>query len=248
MKQKIKIMNHKQQPSDEEIQDYMNFDRLLESRKRALSASRRTAVLKWSIAVLTATIALTGLYFLKNDSAKIAQRQQPEDLAQPQSAAPLMPLDSVLIEGETSKVKGENAEIVQRQVPVTAAASGVDKQSEKSAGKKEPRTDVTESGYTQAEPISGYSDLYNYFNANLIYPSEALKDSVQGVQTISFIINKEGKPGQIEVEKSLGEAFEKEAKRLIEGMPAWKPAKLNGEPVPSKISIPITFQIQKIKN
>ena len=46
MKQKIKIMNHKQQPSDEEIQGYMNFDRVLENTKIALNASRLAMMYK----------------------------------------------------------------------------------------------------------------------------------------------------------------------------------------------------------
>jgi hypothetical protein len=53
---------------------------------------------------------------------------------------------------------------------------------------------------------------------------------------------------QIEVEQSLGEEFEKESVRLIENMPEWKPAKLDGNPVRSRISIPLTFQIQKMRN
>ena len=83
---------------------------------------------------------------------------------------------------------------------------------------------------------------------NLEYPSDGLNDSIQGVQTISFVINTAGKPEQIQVVNSLGEPFDRESRRLIENMPAWKPATLNGKPVESKISIPITFQIQKIKN
>ena len=76
----------------------------------------------------------------------------------------------------------------------------------------------------------------------------ALNDSIQGVQIISFVINKNGKVEQIEVEQSLGAEFEKESIRLIENMPEWKPAKLDGKPMSTRISIPITFQIQKIKN
>ena len=105
-----------------------------------------------------------------------------------------------------------------------------------------------ESEYVQAEPAKGYSDLYDFFSTNLEYPADGLKDSIQGVQTISFVINTAGKPEQIQVVNSLGEPFDKESRRLIENMPAWKPATLNGKPVESKISIPITFQIQKVKN
>jgi protein TonB len=102
--------------------------------------------------------------------------------------------------------------------------------------------------YVQAEPQTGYATLYDYFAANLKYPSDALADSIQGVQTISFIINTNGTPEKIMITNSLGDSFDKEARRLIETMPAWNPATLNGRPVASKVSLPLTFQIQKIKN
>ena len=60
-------MKHKQQPSDEEIQSYMNFDRLLDSRKVALSSTRPMSVLKWSIPIFTVAV-LTGWYLLVNDN------------------------------------------------------------------------------------------------------------------------------------------------------------------------------------
>ncbi len=68
MKQKIKIMKHKQQLSDEEIQSYMNFDRLLDSRKVALSSTRPMSILKWSIPIFTVAM-LTGWYVLVKDNA-----------------------------------------------------------------------------------------------------------------------------------------------------------------------------------
>ena len=63
MKQKIKIMKQHQQPSDEEIQSYMNFDRLLDSRKVALSSTRTMSVLKWSIPALTVTALIVVVLF-----------------------------------------------------------------------------------------------------------------------------------------------------------------------------------------
>ncbi|HEX6226089.1 MAG TPA: energy transducer TonB, partial [Chryseolinea sp.] len=113
---------------------------------------------------------------------------------------------------------------------------------------KKSETSVTESGYVQAEPAQGYSVLYNFFSTNLKYPPEGLKDSIQGVQTISFVINTMGKPEDITIVNSLGKSFDEESTRLVENMPDWKPAMLDGKPVASKISLPITFQIQKIKN
>jgi TonB family protein len=244
MKQKIKIMKHRQQASDEEIQGYMNFNRLLDDRKIALNVSRTTTILKWGVPILVVTVGTLGLLWMRNNTQAPVEssKKQSESLAYPQNISPVAPADSAAAE----KIKPAEIEVRDEQKKIPQAKDS--KPSEKSSAKQEVEPEVKESGYVQAEPLNGYSELYEYFNANLVYPSEALKDSIQGVQTISFVINVQGDAEQIEIVKSLGAPFERECRRLIENMPEWKPATLNGKPVASRISLPLTFQIQKIKN
>ncbi len=97
--------------------------------------------------------------------------------------------------------------------------------------------------YTGAEPKAGYDNLYNYFSSALKYPKDAIKDSVQGTAVISFTINERGRVAKVMFENSLGPLFDEECLRLISEMPEWKPARLNGDPVPAKISLPLTFKI-----
>jgi TonB family protein len=245
MKQKIKIMEQKPEPSDKEIRSYMNFDRLLEDRKIALNSTKPLSFFKWSIPALIITGTVVWYFWIRLNEAKLVQEQRKEqtDTAQHvQENAPLIAMDSSRHGIETqhipSKENNKN----------TTASEGHNQNVKEQTTTKRSEVVAKESEYVQAEPSNGYQDLYNFFSEHVKYPSEALKDSTQGVQTISFIINAMGKPEQIAVTNSLGESFDKESKRLIENMPAWKPATLNGKPVPSKVSLPITFQIQKIKN
>ena len=237
MKQKIKIMEQRPQLSDEEIRSYMDFDRLLAD-KKLLSAKPKYGYLKW----VAPLIALSGIV------AWLIFNYTPEKVQQPQN---------IVVDNE------------QKDAPKPAEGASSDEQSAQSPKKVEPKVvekstneslplsekknlpQTTEKKgaediYVQAEPLKGYSDLYAYFNSNLVYPIEAIKDSTQGVETVSFVVNTEGKPEKITVKQSLGEPFEKEARRLIENMPLWKPATLNGKPVASQMSIPLTFQIQKV--
>jgi protein TonB len=101
--------------------------------------------------------------------------------------------------------------------------------------------------FIQAEPVAGYPALYEYFMRELKYPAEAVADSVQGVVSVMFTINAQGKPEKIQVEQSLSPALDREAMRVIANMPAWKPATYNQKPMPSRISLPLTFQIKKIR-
>jgi TonB family protein len=89
--------------------------------------------------------------------------------------------------------------------------------------------------------------LYAYFSKELIYPEEAVKDSIEGVLIVKFLINKEGKPEKIQTSGSLGILFDKEAIRLIEHMPLWKSATVNGNPITSRLSLPLTFQLRDKK-
>ena len=244
MKQKIKIMKQHQQPSDEEIQSYMNFDRLLDSRKVALSLTRTMSMLKWSIPALTITTLIVGFFLVKdNQSAGLVEesKKQSGTSNQIEQTPPVVASDSSggRPEGSTS-VEDEHKQAADAKISKPSLETPVIKERSEPARK--------ESEYVQAEPAKGYSDLYDFFSTNLEYPADGLKDSIQGVQTISFVINTAGRPEQIQVVNSLGGPFDKESTRLIENMPAWKPATLNGKPIESKISIPITFQIQKVKN
>jgi TonB family protein len=245
MKQKIKIMEQKPEPSDNEIRRYMNFDRLLEDRKIALNSAKTLSFFKWSIPALIITGTVVWYLWMRIDEPKPIQEQRIglSDTAQHfQKNSPVIVRDSAIQEGQAPPIPSNEKN-------KSAAVSESNAQNAKEqTTTKENEILARESDYVQAEPSNGYSDLYNFFNTHLNYPSEALKDSTQGIQTISFIINEMGKPEQIAIVNSLGEPFDKESKRLIENMPAWKPATLNGKPVPSKVSIPITFQIQKIKN
>ena len=242
MKQKIKIMKPIQQPSDEEIQSYMNFDRLLDRRKIAMSSTRTISSLVWSITAFTVT-ALLVWFFMYYDGPPANVRD--DSKKSPDAVEPSQQSDRVVVVDSSM----EQSLLQRKAKEIEAAPPAKIKEShiEKSERKESARTEQRDSEYVQAEPANGYSDLYNFFNVHLVYPAEGVKDSIQGIQTISFVINKEGKPEQIEVVNPLGESFEKECRRLIQNMPAWKPATLNGKPVASKISLPITFQIQKIK-
>ena len=245
MKQKITIMKQRIDLSDEEINGYMDFDSLrkkqteFETRKR-----NRYAILKWSVPTLLLISSAIWFFSNRDNSGKLSSTEQRAEAEPNPITQPVQPLtlvkDSVKLENENNA--GNNS-VAKKQL-VTPPQVEVPIQ-EKIV--KPVESTQVESIYVQAEPINGYASLYAYLNTNLQYPAESVKDSIQGIQTVSFSINVEGKPEKIQFGESLGSPFENEAKRLIENMPAWKPATLNGKPVSSKLALPITFQIKKIK-
>lgn len=61
----------------------------------------------------------------------------------------------------------------------------------------------------------------------------------RGKILVSFIVEVDGSISKAQIVKSLGPAYDKEAVRLIESMPKWKPGKQRGQPVRVKITLPI---------
>ena len=242
MKQKITIMKQRLDLSDEEINSYMDFDSLRRKQKELdIKKRSRYTILKWSVpAILLVSSAIWFFTFNSQEVEPSSPNQQLElQSGQPTlpSAESIPPKDSVPLNNDIDK-------------PIVAEQIAKSKRKEVQSSVEENITQQNtpvESVYTQAEPIKGYASLYTFLNMHLRYPNESIKDSIQGVQTVSFVINKEGKPENIQFIESLGVPFEIESKRLIESMPVWKPATLNGKPVPSKLVLPLTFQIQTIK-
>jgi TonB family protein len=150
------------------------------------------------------------------------------------------PVQSKLLSDSAAAIKQEPAK----------KSHHVEKSDRNSRSKKMPkeeptRTETQKDVFTEAEPIEGFAKLYNYFNANLKYPSSHLKEGIEGMEIISLTIDEDGKAIDYKVVQSLGADYDEEATRLLNSMPKWKPATLNGRPVASKISVPFTFTINK---
>lgn len=258
MKNEIKIMAGPQNISDEELERFRNFDALLSKHYRILN-DKKTGVWK----VIVPAIVLIGsavFYWMINDYKskpvesnlsipdstmvrdRVIQESIPAEQKEPEKrmgnvAKPEKP---DVVKTDTQPAKAADEQKTDTVKTSEAAAPPITQTTPVPVSPSKPQT-----VYVQAEPVDGYEVLYAYFAKEIIYPQEAVKDSIQGVLTVTFLINRQGKPEKIKTSGSLGKAFEAEAIRLIENMPLWKPATLNGQPVTSKLSIPLTFQLQK---
>jgi len=236
MKNKLQIMKNRPSVTDEEIRSYMNFDSVVNQYK-AGKKNKQNWIRNTSVVLSILGISfLTYLYW--------PETIVPTVMNVPSLNTPIAP-DSTLSSTESEPVTAYSDHTNQESVINTdesVSEKPVASKQEKAQFTKEETT-VSTFLYAEAEPAGGYPNLYEYFSKELRYPAEALEDSIQGIVSVSFLIDQEGKPIQIKIVNSLGPAFDKEAQRLIENMPAWKPATLNGKAVAAKISLPFTFQI-----
>lgn len=105
---------------------------------------------------------------------------------------------------------------------------------------EEPRVFVEE----MPEFPGGVGELLRFVMGNIIYPEEALQNNIQGKVFLKFVVNKDGSVDRIEVTKGVDPALDKEAVRVINLLPKFKPGKQNGVPVPVWFAIPVAFQIK----
>lgn len=89
----------------------------------------------------------------------------------------------------------------------------------------------------------GQKKLFKWLSANIKYPKEAQANKEQGRVIVRFVIDKDGKVTDAKVVRSISPSLNKEALRLIETMPRWKPGEKNGQPVAVPFTLPITFRL-----
>jgi periplasmic protein TonB len=102
--------------------------------------------------------------------------------------------------------------------------------------------------YNQAEvmPVfpGGEEALRTYLASNVNYPDDAKKEGVQGKVFVNFIIDEAGKVGNVKVLKGVSPSIDKEAVRVVAGMPDWTPGKEKGKNVKVQFTIPIQFALK----
>lgn len=89
----------------------------------------------------------------------------------------------------------------------------------------------------------GKEELFKYLAYNMIYPADAAKNKVEGRVLVTFVIEHDGSISNVNVVNSVYPSLDKEAIRVVSGMPKWIPGKANGKTVRVKYTIPITFRL-----
>lgn len=89
----------------------------------------------------------------------------------------------------------------------------------------------------------GDTEMYKYINQNLKYPIIAQENGIQGRVIVQFTIKTDGSITDIHIKRGIDPSCDKEAIRVVKGMPKWLPAKQNGKPIEVSYMIPIIFKL-----
>ncbi len=90
----------------------------------------------------------------------------------------------------------------------------------------------------------GEAGLLQYLSKNIKYPTIPQETGTQGRVTVQFVVNKDGSITNVAVLRGVDPYLDKEAVRVISGMPKWIPGKQRGVPVRCKFTVPVVFRLQ----
>ena len=90
----------------------------------------------------------------------------------------------------------------------------------------------------------GMNELLKYLAKSIKYPVIAQENGIQGRVICAFVVNRDGSIVDAEVLRGVDPSLDKEALRVINAMPKWKPGKQRGKPVRVKYTVPVTFRLQ----
>ncbi len=76
------------------------------------------------------------------------------------------------------------------------------------------------------------------------YPAEAIENKIEGRVIVKFIVEHDGSISGAQIMRSADPLLDKEALRLVNSMPKWKPGRMNGRTVRVRFLLPVTFRLQ----
>jgi len=92
-------------------------------------------------------------------------------------------------------------------------------------------------------PVGGESGLLNYLGENLRYPDIAKDAGLEGMVVVAFVVENDGSISNVQVVRGIADLLDKEALRVINNMPSWKPGEQNGQKVRVSYTVPIRFKL-----
>lgn len=96
----------------------------------------------------------------------------------------------------------------------------------------------------QPEFPGGNAAMMKFLGDNIKYPAVAQENGIQGRVIVNFVVEKDGALSDMQVVRSQDAALDKEAVRVIESMPRWKPGTQRGEAVRVRYTLPVVFRLQ----
>ena len=90
----------------------------------------------------------------------------------------------------------------------------------------------------------GMAECMKFLSKNIKYPPISQENGIQGRVIVQFVVNQDGSIVDPVVVRGVDSHLDKEALRVIQMMPKWKPGKQRGKAVRVKYTVPVMFRLQ----
>ena len=132
--------------------------------------------------------------------------------------------------------------------PPPPSSSTTELQNTQASTVEEQITDSSPEPFVVVEEMptfpGGDAELLNFIGKNTEYPEAAKANNIQGKVIIRFCVTATGGVDRISVLKGVDPLLNAEGMRVVKTLPAFKPGKQGGKPVPVWYMVPITFNLK----
>lgn len=90
----------------------------------------------------------------------------------------------------------------------------------------------------------GINELTKFLQENMKYPDKAKEAGIQGRVMVQFVVAANGSISDTHVVNEVDPLLEAEALRVVNSMPKWKPGKVKGNPVRTRFTLPLNFNLR----
>ncbi len=163
----------------------------------------------------------------------------PADVVQQQRYVPPVVVDSIKPEDVTQLMTADDAQVEIKDQEVVEVVE-VKEEVQEAEPEEIPFVVVEEMPMFPG----GDAELLKYIGANTVYPDIAKENNIQGRVIVRFCVTAKGGVSQVSILKGVDPELDKEAIRVVNTLPAFKPGKQGGKPVPVWYMVPITFTLK----
>jgi periplasmic protein TonB len=164
----------------------------------------------------------------------------PTDVVQQQKYVPPQVVDSVKPEDVKQLMTADQAQTEVTNKEVVEVVQQAKEEVQEAEAEPEPFVVVEEMPMFPGGDV----ELLKYIGEHTQYPEVAKENNIQGRVIIRFCVTAKGGVSQVSVLKGVDPELDKEAIRVVNTLPAFKPGKQGGKPVPVWYMVPITFTLK----
>ena len=164
----------------------------------------------------------------------------PQDVVQQSRYVPPVVVDSVKPEEAVELMTVDQAAVEVQDLEVVEEVAVVAEEVQEDVDAAEPFVVVEEMPMFPG----GETALLTYIMEHTQYPEVAKENNIQGKVIVRFCVTSKGGVDKVEILKGVDPELDAEAIRVVKTLPAFKPGKQGGKPVPVWYMVPINFTLK----